>query len=89
MDRVKGKVVLITGAASGVGRENALLLAAEGAKVVLTDVNEEGVQALAKEIGDNAYALVHNIASEGDWQRVVVAALERFRHRRSTSPSQG
>lgn len=78
MGRVKGKVVLVTGAASGVGRENALLLAAEGAKVVLTDVNEEGVQALAQEIGDNAYALAHNIASEGDWQRVVVATLERF-----------
>ncbi|MRV72070.1 glucose 1-dehydrogenase [Duganella sp. FT92W] len=76
--RVKGKVVLVTGAASGVGKENALLLAAEGAKVVLTDVNEEGVQAVAQEIGDNAYAMAHNIASEGDWQRVVVATLERF-----------
>ncbi|GAB2845873.1 SDR family oxidoreductase [Pseudoduganella ginsengisoli] len=78
MGRVKGKVVLVTGAASGVGRENAILLAAEGAKVVLTDVNEAGVQAVAAEIGDNAYALAHNIASEGDWQRVVVATLERF-----------
>lgn len=78
MDRVKDKVVLITGAASGVGRENALLLAREGARVVLTDVNEAGVQAVAQEIGEGAYALRHNIASEGDWQQVLSATLERF-----------
>lgn len=89
MDRVKGKVVLVTGAASGVGRENALLLAREGANVVLTDLNEEGVQTVAREINDarstaaagvfgQAYALRQNIASEGDWQLVMSATLERF-----------
>ena len=41
MQRVEGKVCIITGAASGIGREDALLLASEGAKVVLTDLNEE------------------------------------------------
>lgn len=41
MKRVEGKVCIVTGAASGVGREDALLLASEGAKVVLTDLNEE------------------------------------------------
>jgi 3(or 17)beta-hydroxysteroid dehydrogenase len=78
MGRVNGKVVLVTGAASGVGKENALLLAREGAQVMLTDVNEEGVQAVAKEIGANAVAMRHDIASESDWKKVVSTTLERF-----------
>ncbi|MDL2354511.1 MAG: SDR family oxidoreductase [Pseudomonadota bacterium] len=78
MGRVEGKVVLITGAASGVGKENALLLAREGAKVVLTDVNVEGVQAVAREIGGAALALRHDIASEDDWHTVMAATLKQF-----------
>lgn len=78
MGRVEGKVVLITGAASGVGKENALLLAREGARVVLTDVNIEGVQAVAAEIGNTALALRHDIASEDDWKKTLSATLEKF-----------
>lgn len=78
MGRVEGKVVLITGAASGVGKENALLLAREGARVVLTDVNIEGVQAVAAEIGNSALALRHDIASEDDWKKTLSATLEKF-----------
>ncbi len=78
MGRVEGKVVLITGAASGVGKENALLLAREGARVVLTDVNVEGVQVVAKEIGASALALQHDISSEDDWKKVLSATLEKF-----------
>ncbi|MES2262422.1 MAG: SDR family oxidoreductase [Pseudomonadota bacterium] len=78
MDRVKNKVVIVTGAASGVGKENALLLAKEGARVVLTDVNVEGAQAVAAEIGENAFAMRHDIASEEGWKQVVEATLERF-----------
>ncbi|CAG9176817.1 glucose 1-dehydrogenase [Cupriavidus pinatubonensis] len=76
--RVKGKVALVTGAASGVGRADALLLAAEGARVVLSDVNEEAGQALAREIGDAALFVRHDIASEEDWRSVMAAALDRF-----------
>jgi len=78
MGRVEGKVVLITGAASGVGKENALLLAREGARVVLTDVNVEGVQAVAGEIGASALALRHDISNEDDWKKVLSATLEKF-----------
>ncbi len=78
MGRVEGKVVLITGAASGVGKENALLLAREGARVVLTDVNVEGVQAVAEEIGASALALRHDISNEDDWKKVLSATLEKF-----------
>ena len=51
MKRVEDKVALITGAASGVGKADALLLAAEGARVVLADLNRDAGQALADEIG--------------------------------------
>lgn len=78
MGRVEGKVVLITGAASGVGKENALLLAREGARVVLTDVNIEGAQAVAAEIGAAALALRHDIASEDDWKKTLSATSEKF-----------
>ena len=50
-NRVQNKVAIVTGAASGVGKEDAILLAREGAKVVLTDVNEEAGLAVAKQIG--------------------------------------
>ncbi|WP_137885786.1 glucose 1-dehydrogenase [Pseudomonas sp. 2FE] len=78
MKRVEGKVCIITGAASGVGREDALLLAREGAKVVLTDLNEEAGRQVAAEIGANALFIRHDIASEADWQNVIKLTLERF-----------
>ena len=71
--RVKGKVVIITGAGSGMGREEAVLFAKEGATVVATDVNEEAVQAVVQEIekaGGEAIAMKHNVASRSDWEAV-------------------
>ncbi|AMO55523.1 short-chain dehydrogenase [Endozoicomonas montiporae] len=78
MGRVQDKVCVITGAASGMGREDALLLAKEGARVVLTDLNEETGQQLADEIGDQAIFIKQDIASEVDWKRVMAATLEAF-----------
>jgi len=71
MGRVAGKVALITGAASGLGLEDAKVLAEEGAKVVLTDVNVEKGEAAAKEIGDAATFIKHDVSSEDDWKRVI------------------
>lgn len=78
MGRVQDKVAIITGAASGVGKEDALLLAREGAKVVLTDLNVEAGEKVAKEIGDNALFVRHDIAEEADWKAVMAATEEKF-----------
>lgn len=78
MQRVEGKVCIITGAASGIGREDALLLAREGAKVVLTDLNESAGLEVAAQIGSNALFIRHDIASESDWQNVIKTTLEHF-----------
>ncbi|HEY9545435.1 MAG TPA: SDR family oxidoreductase [Solimonas sp.] len=78
MGRVSGKVAIITGAASGVGKEDALLLAREGAQVVLTDVNEEAGRAVAKAIGDAALFIRHDISSEADWKAVIAGTEEKF-----------
>src|SRR3546814_8402413 len=78
MGRVSGKVAIITGAASGVGKEDALLLAREGAQVVLTDVNEEAGRAVAKAIGDAALFIRHDISSEADWKAVIAGTEKKF-----------
>ncbi len=78
MNRVEGKVAIVTGAASGVGAEDARMLAREGAKVVLTDVNEDAGQKVAAEIGASALFLRHDIASEDDWQAVFKATANYF-----------
>ncbi len=77
-DRLKGKIAIVTGAASGVGRADALLFAAEGARVVLTDLNEEAGREVAAQIGDTALFVRHDIASEAGWSDVFGAAQKHF-----------
>lgn len=81
MGRVQDKVVIVTGAASGVGKADAELLAREGAKVVLTDLNEKDGQKTAEGIvakGGTALFVKHDIASEDDWKRVIALTEEKF-----------
>ncbi len=78
MEGVKGKVVIVTGAASGIGREDALKLASEGARVVLTDLNEDHGPAVAREIGKDALFVRHDISSEDDWKRAIATTQDRF-----------
>jgi len=76
--RLEGKVALITGGGSGMGKMASELFAQEGATVVLTDVNDEAGEATAEAIGDQA-AFVHaDVSSEADAEQMVSAALDRF-----------
>ena len=78
MTRLQNKVAIITGAAQGMGASHAKLFIEQGAKVVLTDLNEEKGQALAKELGENAVFVKQNVANEADWANVVAIAEEKF-----------
>jgi 3(or 17)beta-hydroxysteroid dehydrogenase len=82
MGRMRGKIALITGGASGLGKADAVTLVREGARVVITDVDE----AAGRETADMLNApnpgqvlfLKHDVASEGDWQDVLGKAQQHF-----------
>ncbi len=78
MGRVAGKVAIVTGAASGMGKADAILLAREGAKVVVTDMNDVDGQAVADGIGDNGLFLHLNVTDEDNWKAVVKKTVETF-----------
>jgi 3alpha(or 20beta)-hydroxysteroid dehydrogenase len=78
MARLAGKVAIITGAAQGMGEAHARIFVREGARVVLTDLNEEGGRAVADELGDAALFVKQDVARAEDWKAVVAAAEGRF-----------
>ncbi|WP_445504396.1 glucose 1-dehydrogenase [Microvirga sp. G4-2] len=81
MNRVADKVVIVTGAALGLGRASAMMLAREGAKVVLTDIRDAEGEAAAlsiREVGGEALYLHHDVSSEPQWQQVMAETLGRF-----------
>lgn len=83
MARVKDKVAIVTGTASvpGLGHEIALLLAREGAKLVVSDIDFEGAQACAEQInqaGGEAVALHQDVTDEAVWQQVIDKAVTDF-----------
>lgn len=71
MGRLSGKVAIITGAAQGMGEAHAKAFVREGAKVILTDVNEAAGRAIADQLGSDALFLVHDVTSGGSWAQVV------------------
>jgi NAD(P)-dependent dehydrogenase (short-subunit alcohol dehydrogenase family) len=76
--RLKDKVAIITGAAAGMGAATARLFAREGAKLLLTDIDDKDGPAVAADIvrtNGNARFEKHDVSQEADWQRVVDAAL--------------
>jgi NAD(P)-dependent dehydrogenase (short-subunit alcohol dehydrogenase family) len=76
--RLHGKIALITGAAQGLGIAMARLFVAQGAQVVLSDINEAGVRAAAVELGAAAFALPHDVTNSDQWQQVCAAAVAHF-----------
>jgi 3alpha(or 20beta)-hydroxysteroid dehydrogenase len=78
MGRLEGKVAIITGAARGTGAATARLFVQEGARVVVADVNREGGEAVAGELGDAACFVATDVGSEAAWARCVAEAESRF-----------
>lgn len=72
MGRLDGKVAIITGASQGMGEAHARRFVAEGARVVLTDINDERGQEIAAELGENARFVKADVTNPADWRQVVV-----------------
>ena len=78
MSKLKGKVVLITGGARGVGAETARRLVAQGAKVVLVDLDREPLAALESELGAHATSTVADVCSLEQMEAAVAHAVSTF-----------
>jgi len=79
MSRFSNKVVLVTGAASGIGEAAARRFGEEGASLVLADMNGEGLERVAAEIGaDRTLIQVADLSNADGCREVVTAAIERF-----------
>ena len=82
MARLSGKVAIVTGGSAGLGRADAIALAGEGARVVVTDINAADGQTVVEEINArhaaSAMFLQHDVRSEPRWQEVVGETVKRF-----------
>ena len=79
--KLQGKVAVVTGAASGMGKEIAILFAAEGAKVVVSDLNVESAGKVVEEIqaqGGTALAIAANVAKEEDVQSLIDTTVQQY-----------
>lgn len=78
--RLDGKVALVTGAASGIGKEIARTYVREGAKVVIADLNLKGAQATADELGGKAHAIgvAMDVTNEGEVEAGMAQAIGAF-----------
>lgn len=80
MERLSGKVAIVTGGAQGQGAAIVRGFVAEGAKVVIADIAADEGELLAKELGEAVVFVRHDVTSEADWDSTVATAQERFGH---------
>ncbi len=78
MSRLTGKIAIVTGAGSGLGKAISENFAAEGCRVVLTDIDLEGATKAADAIGANAIALRQDVADEQRWDEIMQATIDAF-----------
>jgi len=81
MTRFQGKVALVTGGASGIGKATSLRLAREGAAVVIADINADAGQSVVDEItaaGGKALFISLNVTSEDAWNAAIAQTVETF-----------
>lgn len=78
MSKLNKKIAIITGGASGMGESHARLFVEEGAKVVITDIDQEKGTALANELGENTLFIQHDVSDEDGWKKVVEETEEKF-----------
>jgi len=77
-ERLAGKAALVTGAGMGIGRAIALRFAAEGARVVVSDINDDAAAGVAKEIGEQAVVNHCDTAVEAEVQGAIAATIDAF-----------
>lgn len=79
--RLENKVAIITGGGTGIGKETALLFAKEGAKIVITDINEQSGNEAVRDIqaiGGEALFIRHDVSNEEDWKKVADESIKTF-----------
>lgn len=74
MGRLDGKVAIVTGAAKGLGEADARVMAREGARVILTDVDEDGAR-IAEEIGSGARFVRQDVRDEDGWKALIADVM--------------
>jgi 3alpha(or 20beta)-hydroxysteroid dehydrogenase len=78
MGKLEGRIAVITGGARGMGAATARLMAAEGAKVVIADIQDKDGEALAKSIGKQAIYRHLDVSDEDAWKSVAADAVKEF-----------
>ena len=77
-ERLAGKVALVTGGASGIGEETCRRMVAEGARVGICDIQRDGGEALASELGEAARYVPLDVTSEAEWQEAIAGVVGAF-----------
>jgi NADP-dependent 3-hydroxy acid dehydrogenase YdfG len=80
MESIKNKVIVITGASSGIGAATARKLVALGAKVVLAARRENQLKTMVTELGDNAIYVITDVSKRADLDNLIQQTIQKFGH---------